>query len=158
MNNKMDWTKFLAHEATKFWAFEIFLLVTLIGTICVPTSVILPALLLVDVLILPWVYLVVRMIMDCCCARYGGCFVSDRWDKIDRAIEYYFTKICLELTLVLLLVMNVALFILNRSVFWPPDLKVWQRSILVTFYVAEACIYLFLLAHRIALNKMQGRI
>jgi hypothetical protein len=154
----MDWAKFLADERTKFWAFEIFVLFTIVGTICVPVSVILPALLLIDVLILPWIYLAVRMIIDCCCSRYGGCFVSDRWEKIDRAVEYYFAKICVELTLVSLLVMNVAYVIRNRSVFWPSDIKVWQRSILVTFYVFEACLYVFYIAHRIALKKMQDRI
>ena len=125
---------------------------------CVLSSVILPTLLLIDVLILPWIYLAVRMIINCCCARYGGCFVSDRWEKIDRAVEYYYAKILVELSLVLLLVMNVAYVILNRTVFWPSDIKVWQRSILVTFYVLEACLYVFYIAHRIALNKMQGRI
>ena len=143
----MDWTKFLAAEGTKFWAFEIFLLFILVAMICVLSSVILPTLLLLDVTISPWIYLLVRMIIGCCCARYGGCFVSDRWEKIDRAVEYYFAKICVELSLVLLLVMNVAYIIINPQIFWPSDIKVWQRSILVTFYVVQACFYVFYIAH-----------
>ena len=154
----MDWTKFLADEVTKVYAFDVLVLFSIVGTICVPGSICLPDLLMIDVFILPWVWMAVRMIIHCCCARYGGCFVSERWDKIDSAIEFYFTRICVEIVLVGLLILNVVYGVLNPSILWPSDLQVWQRAILVTYYVLEVGLYVFYIAHRIAFKKMEIRI